>query len=35
LGGPWFENKKECDFASLWLKEYETFLTNHALEFVA
>jgi len=21
LGGPWFEHKKECDFAELWLKE--------------
>lgn len=21
LGGPWFEHKKECDFAALWLSE--------------
>ena len=21
LGGPWFEHKKDCDFAELWLKE--------------
>jgi hypothetical protein len=22
LGGPWFENKQECDFAEEWLTEY-------------
>jgi hypothetical protein len=21
LGGPWFEHKKDCDFAEIWLKE--------------
>jgi hypothetical protein len=23
LGGPWFEDKTECDFADLWLREAE------------
>ncbi len=25
LGGPWFENKMECDFADLWLIELESY----------
>jgi len=35
LGGPWFDNKKECDFAAEWLNEYQAYLRNHVLEFVA
>jgi lipopolysaccharide biosynthesis glycosyltransferase len=35
LGGPWFDNKKECDFAAEWLNEYQAYLQNHVLEFVA
>jgi hypothetical protein len=23
LGGPWFDNKTDCDFADLWLRELE------------
>ncbi|KAK8967293.1 hypothetical protein KSP40_PGU006044 [Platanthera guangdongensis] len=25
LGGPWFERYKDCDFADLWLKEFEEY----------
>ena len=35
LGGPWFDHKKKCDFADLWIHEYEEYLREHALEFIA
>jgi hypothetical protein len=35
LGGPWFDHKKKCDFADLWINEYEEYLREHALEFIA
>jgi hypothetical protein len=35
LGGPWFNHRKNCDFANLWLSEYESYLRHHVLEFVA
>jgi len=29
-GGPWFDEYKQCEYADLWLKEYELF-RNHTL----
>jgi hypothetical protein len=35
LGGPWFHNKRSCDFADLWLTELDQFYIPTTLKAVA
>ncbi len=35
LGGPWFEHKRDCDFADLWLNEEQKFRKSQALKVAA
>jgi len=35
LGGPWFEHKRDCDFADLWLNEERKFRKSQALKVAA